>query len=75
MPDLDAVGAALQQHAAPPEDVQGPGAVLTRWALVAEWMAPDGVRWLSRLSPSTTSSWEANGMWHEALYGDWSDDG
>jgi hypothetical protein len=67
-PARDAIHAAIQQHAP-----KGSEAVLTGWALVAEWMDHDGERWLSRAHSSSLPKWAANGMYHEAIYGDWPD--
>jgi hypothetical protein len=47
------------------------GAILTGWVLVAEWLTPDGDRWLSRGWAEGTTNWAAKGMHHEALHGDW----
>lgn len=47
------------------------GGMLTGWALVSEWMDQDGERWLARAHSASTASWEAKGMWHDALHGDW----
>lgn len=51
-----------------------PGRVVTRYALVVEYAHPEGGKGIARISgPEGTMSWEAAGLWHEALYGDWSD--
>lgn len=55
----------------PPSDF--PEAVLTRWSLVAEWVDGTGERWLSRVCSPTSKEWDAKGLMHEALYGDWGD--
>lgn len=69
-PSREAIHGAIQQHGRMgTED----GAVLTGWALVAEWMDADGERWLSKAHAPHTSSWTAKGMHHEALYGEWPD--
>jgi hypothetical protein len=65
-PAREAIHAAIQEHAPRGED-----AVLTGWALVAEWMDHDGERWLSRAHSATIPAWTAKGMHHEVLYGDW----
>lgn len=67
-PKREAVHAAIQ--AAGPEFDDG-HAVLTGWAVVAEWMDEKGERWLSKSHAAGTANWSANGMMHEALYGDW----
>lgn len=46
-------------------------AVLTGWVVVAEWMDDDGEKWLSRAHSASLTEWHANGLHHEALYGDW----
>ena len=69
-PRREAIHAAIQ--ASGPEFDHG-HAVLTGWALVAEWMDEDGERWLSEAHAPATTSWAAGGMYHEALYGDWPD--
>lgn len=68
-PARQAVHDAIQQHGAQSHA----GALLTGWALVAEWMDPEGERWLSKAHSPSTSHWAANGMHHEVLYGDWPD--
>jgi hypothetical protein len=52
-----------------------PGAVLTGWVVVAEWMDVDGEQWLSTARCASTTNWAGNGMLHEVLYGDWPDRG
>lgn len=66
--DFEAITAAVQEQA-PTE-----GAVLTGWALMCEWMTPDGQRVLSRIRPAYVTEWLADGMYHHALYTDWGDD-
>ena len=65
----NAIGDAIQRHS--PDGTEG--AVLTGWTLVAEWMDPDGDRWLSKIHPPHLTSWQSNGMHHEALHGHWPD--
>lgn len=62
----EAIHEAIQQNAP-----IGRQALLTGWALVAEWVDHDGERWLSRAHAESTSTWAAKGMHHEALHGDW----
>lgn len=50
------------------------GALVTGWVVVAELMASDGERWLSRANSSSLPVWSAKGLHHEALYGDWTDE-
>lgn len=64
----EAVHEAIQQHAP-----MGKDAVLTGWALVAEWMDHNGERWLSKAHAANTPDWTAKGMHHEALNGHWPD--
>jgi hypothetical protein len=57
-----------------PESLEGH--VLVGFALVTEWVGPDGVRSLTRHSGAPHGSiplWQAKGLHHEALYGTWSD--
>lgn len=54
-------------------------AVLISAVVVAEWIAPDGERWISRIATTdggerTPPLWTAEGLLHHALYGDWSDE-
>ena len=67
-PAREAIHAAIQENAP-----RGEGAILTGWALVAEWIDRDGERWLSRAHAPSTASWAARGMHHEAIYGAWPD--
>jgi hypothetical protein len=64
----DAIHDAIQKHAP-----RGQDAILTGWALVAEWIDHEGERWLSKAHSASTSPWSAGGMHHEALYGRWPD--
>lgn len=69
--DRDPLEEAIAAHGAPE-----PGAVLTGWVLVGEWMDGDGGKHLTRLSSKPMTTWLAAGMLHEALYGgDWDDAG
>lgn len=63
------IGQAIQTNAPSAGEVEG--AVLTGWCVVAEWMAPDGDRWLSKMHPPHVTTWQANGMHHEAMHGFW----
>ena len=51
--------------------------VCTGWILITEWMDSRGMRWLSRVSGDAAGEnlihWTANGLLHEALYGEWPD--
>jgi len=62
----EAVHAAIQANP-PPEFVQK-GALLTQWALVAEWVTPDGQKWLSRLESEGLTGWHRKGMLFEVLW-------
>lgn len=46
-------------------------AVLVGWAIVCDWMDEDGERWVSKAHSASIPSWSADGMHHEALYGNW----
>lgn len=53
------------------------GAVLVGWVTVAEWMSPDGERWITCASgesggESAPAVWRSEGLLHHALNGDWS---
>jgi hypothetical protein len=65
-PYRDALHEAIQKHAP-----TGQNAVLTGWALVAEWMDEDGDRWITKTHAAAVTHWTANGMYHEALHGPW----
>jgi hypothetical protein len=67
-PAREAIHEAIQKHAPRGED-----ALLTGWVFVAEWVDHDGERWLSKAAAASTSNWAANGMHHEAIWGDWGD--
>lgn len=48
-------------------------ALLVGWVLVAEWMDPEGDRWLSKVSGTnggedSPNSWTERGYLHEVLY-------
>lgn len=46
-------------------------AVLVGWVIVTDWMDEDGDRWLSKGHSASIPTWTAEGMHHEALYGNW----
>lgn len=55
---------------------QGPAgvdrnAVLVGWAIITDWMDDEGERWLTKAHSASIPVWSANGLHHEALYGDW----
>jgi hypothetical protein len=66
-----AVNDVLQDYAI---EVDGSRALLVGWCVVAEWMAPDGNRWLSFLGTDARGepapTWQAQGYLHNALH-DW----
>jgi hypothetical protein len=64
----DAVEEALQKNPPPGSELRG--GLLTGWSLVAEWMATDGEKWLSRLDSEGMTKWGREGMFFEALW-DW----
>lgn len=55
-------------------EVDGEPSLLYGWALVAEWSATDGKRWLSYLASDAQAepapTWQAQGYLHNALH-DW----
>jgi hypothetical protein len=65
---------AFFQELGPP-DPEDAGAILTGWVVVQEWMNPNGEKSLVRGWDHSLTRWSANGMMHEALYGDWSEVG
>ncbi len=67
-PDREAIHKAIQQNMQTGKD-----AILTGWALVAEWIDHEGERWLSKAHAASTTQWAARGMHHEVLHGDWPD--
>ena len=64
-PARDSIHETIQANMGPD------GAILTGWALVAEWADGGGERWLSKGHCATTPAWAAAGYFHEALYGQW----
>lgn len=71
-PQRDAIQETLQTLGRPGGDGS---ALLVGWALVTEWMDERGERWLTKAHSASVTHWAANGMHHEALYGDWPGDG
>lgn len=64
---------AIQATAHDQPDIDG--SVLLGWVTIAEWVAPDGNRWLSRISSNATgdreaADWQLQGYLHNAL-NDW----
>lgn len=64
----DQIHATIQELG--PADIEKQ-AVLVGWVIVCDWMDEDGDRWLSKAHSASVPEWSANGMHHEALYGDW----
>lgn len=54
-----------------PADPAAKGALLAGWVIVTAWIDPNGERWLTKAHAAELPSWAANGLHHEALYGDW----
>jgi hypothetical protein len=54
-------------------------AVLIGWCVVAEWVANDGTRTLTRMcgtpGGAVPPEWQTRGYLHEALFGKWNSDG
>lgn len=50
---------------------EGRSALLTGWVVVTQWIDDDGETWISKAHSSSLQYWAANGMHHEALYGEW----
>ena len=51
------------------------GALLSSWAVVVERLDENGDPRLGRAWSNGTPTWKANGMFHEALYGNcWEDE-
>lgn len=67
----DRLHAFLQSEGVAEDATGAEGALLTGWAIVTEWMAPDGERWLSKAHAASSAEWHAQGMHHAALYDDW----
>jgi hypothetical protein len=50
----------------PKEDV-----LLVGWVVMAEWMEPDGQRFISRMLGDGSTPWQAKGYLYEGLNGAW----
>jgi hypothetical protein len=69
-------------HEAIQESQDGNGrlenSVLVGWAVVAEWVGPDGTRTLTRMSGTgggaVPPEWQTRGYLHEALFGKWNNE-
>ena len=61
----------------PPCDAEGDQieAFITKTVIVVEWIDGKGNRWLTRRTllgdGSSGTTWDAGGMLHEALHGEW----
>ncbi len=69
-PQRDAIHERLQESG-PIGMEEGKSAVLTGWAVVAEWMDEDGGKWLTKCHSASLTTWTAAGFHHEALNGYW----
>lgn len=67
----DRIHALLQELGPPGDDPEDRGSLLLGWALVMEWVSPDGSKFISRGHSAEVATWHAKGLWHEALYGHW----
>lgn len=65
----DAIHEFLQEAGPPEESI--PGALLTGWTIVTEWMDTKGNKWLTKGHSASLTNWNADGFHHEALYGNW----
>lgn len=54
-------------------DPEASGALLVGWVVVQAWVDPDGGRWLTKAHAAELPAWGADGLHHQALYGDWSE--
>lgn len=65
-PRRDHISQAIQEAAnlptGDPDDDLPDGALVVGWALVVDYMAPDGTRWLSRAHSDSLTNWQAKGM-------------
>ena len=70
------ISEAIQRDAPSLENVER--SILTGWVVVAEWMADDGSKWLSKNSGDAAgerlTEWGVNGMLHEGLNTTWETD-
>lgn len=47
------------------------GSLLVGWVIVTAWVDPAGERWQAKAYAAELAPWMADGLLHEALYGDW----
>ena len=73
--DQERVQAALQA-CTPREDGVGPddGALVVGWVVLCEWVAPDGERWLTKLTNPNCTIWQQQGYLHNGLNTGWDAD-
>lgn len=76
-PRREALNEFLQEQGPPTDDDEHPqgAAVLVGWVVVTDWMDETGERWITRGFSASKVKWDADGMLHEALYGNWVRDG
>lgn len=69
----ESLHAAIQESLHSEDAAEAQGNVITGWVVVAESMAPDGQRWLSRIDGGPgggrLTEWQLDGFLHNALYG------
>ena len=70
------IGQALQANGPGFHDERAPvAATCIGWVVIAEWMDETGGKWLSKNSSDaggeTLTTWQMNGMLHEALHEAW----
>jgi hypothetical protein len=61
--ELEALHSAIQANG----DPSLPGALLSHWIIIAEWVDDEGEPWLSRRSSENMTTWLRRGMLHDAL--------
>jgi len=53
------------------------GSVLVKFAVVTDWLSPDNQRFIARTGGNSSgeegTTWDMNGLFHEALFGEWED--
>lgn len=66
---------AIQEHSGPME-AGAEGSFVTKWLVVAEFMDPNGEKWLALRNSEGMTTWDRNGMLHDALFdnGQWTTD-
>ena len=51
------------------------GSVLVKFAVVTDWLSPDNQRFIARTGGNSSgeggTTWDLDGLFHEALYGLW----